>query len=89
MREDRRRSPGQWAPWISDPDPPEPPMTEEQMAAAAKATRDLVPLGPEPSSSSPPAQTLEQIREELIAELMKEHPQLSRAQAEREIDNFY
>jgi hypothetical protein len=31
MCEDRRRSPGQWAPWIDDPDPPEEPLTPEQM----------------------------------------------------------
>ena len=29
-------SPGQWAPWISDPDPPEKPMTPEESKAAAQ-----------------------------------------------------
>ena len=36
-----------------------------------------------------PMKPLAEIREELIVELMQDHPQLSRAQAEREIDNFY
>ena len=88
MCEDRRRSPGQWAPWISDPDPPEPPMTDEQMTAAAKATKDLVPQGPEPSSSSQPAQTSEERRAELLADVLRNHPNLTPEEANEMLDLF-
>jgi hypothetical protein len=31
---------GAWAPWITDPDPPEEPMTEEQLKAFGKAAKE-------------------------------------------------
>jgi hypothetical protein len=93
MGEDRNRSvgPGQWAPWISDPDPPEPPMTEEQMTAAAKATKDLVPQVPaSPSSKTPPktAEDYERMREQVINDLLRAHPTLTREEAEKHLEGF-
>jgi hypothetical protein len=87
MCDDSNRSvgPGQWAPWISDPDPPEPPMTDEQMTAAARAVKDLVLRVPARSSSNPPPKTLEQIRADLrqhrIKVLMRDYPGMTRARA--------
>jgi hypothetical protein len=69
------RSPGQWAPWISDPDPPEPPMTPEQSKAAAKATRDLVP-------PSPPTQTSQEIYDEILETVLRNNPRLTREEAQ-------
>ena len=37
-------SPGQWAPWITDPDPPEKPMTPEASKAAAKKAAEFMRL---------------------------------------------
>jgi hypothetical protein len=85
------RSPGQWAPWISDPDPPEEPMTEEQMTAFAKATKDLVPVVPASPSSNPPAKTAEdyeRMREQVINDLLRAHPTLTREEAERGLEGF-
>jgi hypothetical protein len=36
------KSPGGWAPWISDPDPPEEPWTEEQSKVFARKSRELM-----------------------------------------------
>ena len=35
-------SPRQWAPWITDPDPPQQPMTPEQMKRAAERAREFM-----------------------------------------------
>ena len=89
MCEDRRRSPGQWAPWIDDPDPPMEPMTDEQLTRAAKGIKELMsdpnrkepPFAPYP----PPARSLEEVREGMrqhrIKVLMLEYPTMSRARA--------
>jgi hypothetical protein len=69
-----KRSPGQWAPWISDPDPPE-----------------------HPAQPQPPTKSTEQMREEMINklfrekvinELLRDHPTLTREEAEAEVDAF-
>jgi hypothetical protein len=94
MYEDRRRSPGQRAPWIDDPDPPMEPMTREQSkaaAAAAKAYMDAHPSDrarPADNSSSPPMKTLDQMHEAVIQGLMRNH-QLSREEAEDAAENFF
>jgi hypothetical protein len=67
-----KRSPGQWAPWISDPDPPEEPMTPEQ-SKAAQIREKLID---------------EMLREEVINELLRDHPTLTREEAEEEVDAF-
>jgi hypothetical protein len=89
MYEDRRRSPGQWAPWIEDPDPPMEPMTREQSKAAAAAAKAYMDAHPEPAplSTSPPTKTSDQIREELISELMQDK-QFTREKAEKHLDGF-
>jgi hypothetical protein len=91
MREDRRRSPGQWAPWIDDPDPPEEPMTQEAMDRAAEATKRRMadPNRQEPVDplDQPPEETPEQTREVIIADLMR-RKQLTREQAERDLEGF-
>jgi hypothetical protein len=94
--EDRRRSPGQWAPWIDDPDPPEPPMTDEQMTAFAKAVKELMAERAVESSSSPSDQaplgratkTPEQENEELLNDILRNHPNLTREEAQEQIDLF-
>jgi hypothetical protein len=69
-----KRSPGRWAPWISDPDPP------EHLA-----------------QPQPPLKSTEQMREEMINqlfrekvinELLRDHPTLTREEAEAEVDAF-
>ena len=80
------RAVGQWAPWISDPDPPEEPMTPEQSKAAAKATKDLVPQGP---TSGRTEEELSRMRLELIEELLRDHPGMSRDEATARIDAFF
>jgi hypothetical protein len=89
MGEELKRSvgPGQWAPWISDPDPPEEPMTEERMTAAAKAFMAAHPE-PAPPSSNPPAKTPEQENEELLNDILRNHPNLTREEAQEQIDLF-
>ena len=39
MESQRKRSPGQWAPWIDDPDPPEEPMSDEQLEKLAEGAK--------------------------------------------------
>jgi hypothetical protein len=50
-----RQSKEQYAPWISDPDPPGPLMSEDQIKRAAEATAKLVrarpPKAPKPANS--------------------------------------
>jgi hypothetical protein len=90
MSEELKRSvgPGQWAPWISDPDPPEEPMTPEQSKAAAKATKDLVPQVPARSSSNPPEQEDEEMGERILANVLRNHPDLTREEAQKMLDHF-
>jgi hypothetical protein len=88
MYEDRRRSPGQWAPWIEDPDPPMEPMTREQSKAAAAAAKAYMDAHPEPNSSSPPTKTLDQMHEAVISGLMS-NKGLSREEAEEAAENFF
>ena len=83
-----KRSPGQWAPWISDPDPPEPAMTDAQLKAAALATKDLVPQGPEPSSSKPPDQTPDEIYQEILETTLRNNPQLTREEAQAMLAHY-
>ena len=80
MSEDRRRSPGQWAPWISDPDPPEEPMTREQIKAASK---DLIERAEKTGE-----QKHDQLRKELVEDLLQARPQLTRDEAKKLIDDF-
>jgi hypothetical protein len=43
LQDDRQvLTPRQWAPWITDPDPPQRPMTPEQMKRAAERVRELM-----------------------------------------------
>jgi hypothetical protein len=72
MDENMKLSPVQWAPWISDPDPPEEPMTPEQ-SKAAQIREKLID---------------EMLREEVINELLRDHPTLTREEAEEEVDAF-
>ena len=100
MGENMKRSPAQWAPWISDPDPPEEPMTPEQSKTAAKSIKELMadPNRQEPvDPAQPPPKTTEQMREEVINklfreevinELLRDHPTLTREKAEEEVDAF-
>jgi hypothetical protein len=69
-----KRSSGQWAPWISDPDPSE-----------------------DPAQPQPPTKPTEQMHEEMINklfrekvinELLRDHPTLTREEAEEEVDAF-
>jgi hypothetical protein len=39
MESERKPSPGQWAPWIDDPDPPEEPMSDEQLEKLAEEAK--------------------------------------------------
>ena len=39
MESQRKRSPGQSAPWIDDPDPPEEPMLDEQVEKLAEEAK--------------------------------------------------
>jgi hypothetical protein len=94
MGDDRNRSvgPGQWAPWISDPDPPmaEEPMTEEEMAAAAKAAKAYMDAHPVPPSSKRlPYQTVEEREAELMEEILRNHPGLTREEAQEMLDSFF
>lgn len=88
MSGDSNRSvgPGQWAPWISDPDPPEEPMTDEQSKAAARATRDLVPVVP--ASPSSRQKTPDEMHEAVIVNLMNRKG-FTREEAEEAVENFY
>jgi hypothetical protein len=88
MYEDRRRSPGQWAPWIDDPDPPMEPMTREQSKAAAAAAKAYMDAHPEPNSSSPPVKTTEQMHEAVIQGLMRNNG-FTRAETEKQLDGFF
>ena len=66
-------------------------MTDEQSKAAARATRDLVPQGPEPSSPNPPPKTLEdyeRMTEQVIQDLLRAHPTLTREEAESHLEGF-
>jgi hypothetical protein len=95
MCNDMTRSvgPGQWAPWITDPDPPEEPMTPEQLAAFSKGIKELMsdPNRKEPVDPfaqppyPPPARSLEEVREGMrqhrIKVLMLEYPTMSRERA--------
>jgi hypothetical protein len=57
MESERKPSPGQWAPWIDDPDPPEAPMSEEQSRKAAKGALALLRRKrPEERSNKPDAE---------------------------------
>jgi hypothetical protein len=89
MCEDRKQSTGQWASWIDDPDPPEEPMTDEQLTAFVKGIKELLsdpnrkePVDPFPQ---PPAKTLEHILEDMrkhqINMLMRDYPTMTRARA--------
>ncbi|HEY1430929.1 MAG TPA: hypothetical protein VGF39_04765 [Stellaceae bacterium] len=42
MESQRKPSPGQWAPWIDDPDPPEEPMSPEQLEKFGKGAKALL-----------------------------------------------
>lgn len=46
-------SPGQWAPWISDPDPPGKLMTDEEAKAAAQKVAEFMRLHPTKASTPP------------------------------------
>jgi hypothetical protein len=93
MSDDMARSvgPGQWAPWIEDPDPPEEPMTPEQSKKAAEGVAKLMsdPNRKEPPFAQPlyppPARSLEEVREGMrqhrIKVLMLEYPGMSRERA--------
>jgi hypothetical protein len=89
------QSPGQWAPWISDPDPPEEPMTPEQSKAAALATRDLVPV-PAPSdrarptdtSSNRQGQTSQEIYDEILETVLRNNPSLTREEAQAMLAHY-
>ena len=83
MSEDRRRSPGQWAPWISDPDPPEEPMTREQIKAASAASKDLIERAEKTGE-----QKHDQLRKELVEDLLQARPQLTPEEAKKLIDGF-
>ena len=76
-----KRSLGQWAPWIRDPDQPEhhlQPLTKstEQMREEMinKLFREKV--------------INELLREKVINELLRDHPTLTREEAEEEVDAF-
>lgn len=82
------RSPGQWAPWISDPDPPAEPMTPEQLQKMSDGVKELLAQPARNSSSPPPMKTTDQMHEELIRELMRDH-QFTREEAEKQLDGFF
>jgi hypothetical protein len=46
-------SPGQWAPWITDPDPPEKPMSPKELASFAKKAAEFMRLNPAKASGQP------------------------------------
>jgi hypothetical protein len=95
MSEDRNRSvgPGQWAPWITDPDPDEEPMTPEEMKRAAEGVAKLMldPNRKEPVDPfrqplyPPPARSLEEalqgMRNHRIKVLMRDYPAMTRERA--------
>jgi hypothetical protein len=67
-----KRSPGQWAPWISDPDPP-----EHQLQLLTKSTEQMR------------EEMINKLfREKVINELLRDHPTLTREEAEEEVDAF-
>ena len=66
-----KRSPGQWAPWISDPDPPEHP-AHPQLPTEQMREEMINKL----------------FREKVINELLRDHPTLTREEAEEEVDAF-
>lgn len=84
-----KRSPGQYAPWIEDPDPPEEPMTPEQIKAASAASKDLVERAmQEQSSSKLPPDEPDRMFESVVRGLMRDKG-FTREQAEDAAENFY
>jgi hypothetical protein len=67
-----KRSPGQWAPWISDPDPSEDPTQSP----------------PKPTEQMHEEMINKLFREKVINELLRDHPTLTREEAEAEVDAF-
>jgi hypothetical protein len=76
MAKDTKLSPGQWTPWISDPDLPEPSMTEEPTAPALR-------------SSNPPEQTVAERKAEMMALILRNHPGLTREDVQGLLDAFF
>jgi hypothetical protein len=69
-----KRSPGQWAPWISDPDPPEHPAQPQPPTKSTEQMREEM--------------INKLFREKVINELLRDHPTLPREEAEAEVDAF-
>jgi hypothetical protein len=69
-----KRSPGQWAPWISDPDPPEHPAHPQLPTKSTEQMREEM--------------INKLFREKVINELLRDHPTLTREKAEEEVDAF-
>ena len=63
MGEDTKPSPGQWPPWINDPDLPAPPMTEEQITAFANVAKLM-------------AERREQLGQEFLYTVLRNNPSL-------------
>jgi hypothetical protein len=71
---DMKRSPGQWAPWISDPDPSEDPAQPQPPT--------------KPTEQMHEEMINKLFREKVINELLRDHPTLTREKAEEEVDAF-
>jgi hypothetical protein len=69
-----KRSPGQWVPWISDPDPPEHPAHPQPSTKPTEQMREEM--------------INKLFREKVINELLRDHPTLTREKAEEEVDAF-
>jgi hypothetical protein len=67
----------QYTPWIDDPDPPDRMTREESKAAAQKLAVFLRQKARKPRS-----------QEELIRDLMAQHPGLTEAEARRDLEDF-
>jgi len=68
----------------------EEPMTEEEMAAAAKAAKAYMDAhSVPPSSKRLPYQTVEEREAELMEEILRNHPGLTREEAQEMLDSFF
>jgi hypothetical protein len=77
MGEDMKRSPGHWAPWIDDPDPPEDSlMTPEASKKAAEGAAKLM------------AERREQLGQDILYTVLRNNPSLTREEAQAIVDQF-